>query len=133
MKLTSTSAAKMYNSIESGHPWKTPRIKIKGSDRRPFILILDWMLVKATLIMWMNLSLYLNIYKAEMTKSQTTLLENLRISQDIRERFSFSLLDILIMSQIVERVCKIDLSFIRSWLVFTYYCICFLQLTLKKL
>ena len=44
MKLTSTSIAIMYNSMESRHPWRT-RIIVKGSDRRPFNLILDSMLV----------------------------------------------------------------------------------------
>ena len=38
MKLASTSAAMMYNNIESGHPWQTPRIRVKESDRRAFIL-----------------------------------------------------------------------------------------------
>ena len=47
-----------YNTDESGHPWWTPRIRVKGSDRRPFILILDWMLVYATSIVWMNFSPY---------------------------------------------------------------------------
>ena len=44
MKLVSTSIAVMYNSMESRHPWQT-RIMVKGSDRRPFILILDSILV----------------------------------------------------------------------------------------
>ena len=48
MKITSTSAAIIYNSIESGHPWRTPIIRAKGSDRRPFILNLDWILMCAT-------------------------------------------------------------------------------------
>ena len=41
MKLASSSAEIMYNSTESGHPWKTPRIRINGSHRKPFILRLD--------------------------------------------------------------------------------------------
>ena len=44
MKLTSTSITIMYNSMESRHPWQT-RIMVKGSDRRPFILFLDSILV----------------------------------------------------------------------------------------
>ena len=48
----------MCNSNESGHSWQTPCIRVKGSDRRPFNLILDWILLNATLIMGMNLSLY---------------------------------------------------------------------------
>ena len=39
MKLASTSAAILYNGIESGHLSQTPRIMVKGSDRRPAILI----------------------------------------------------------------------------------------------
>ena len=50
MKLASTSAAILYNSMESRHPWQT-NIRVKGSERRQFILILDSILVYATLIM----------------------------------------------------------------------------------
>ena len=32
----------MYNSIESGHLWQTPCIRLKGSDRRRPILTLVW-------------------------------------------------------------------------------------------
>ena len=44
MKSVSTSVALMYNSMESRHSWRT-RVMVKGSDRRPFILILDSILV----------------------------------------------------------------------------------------
>ena len=47
VKLAITSAAIICNTNESGHPWRTPCIRLKGSDWRPFILILDWMLVHA--------------------------------------------------------------------------------------
>ena len=47
MKLASTSTAILYNSMESRHPWQT-HTRVKGSDRRPFILILDSILVYAT-------------------------------------------------------------------------------------
>ena len=40
MRLASTSAAIFYNSMESRHPWQT-HIEAKGSDKRPFVLILD--------------------------------------------------------------------------------------------
>ena len=43
----STSAAILYNSLDSWHHWRT-HIGVKGSDRRPFILILDSILVYAT-------------------------------------------------------------------------------------
>ena len=46
----------MYNSIKSVHPWQTSRTRVKGSERRSFILVLDWMMVNVTLIMRMNLS-----------------------------------------------------------------------------
>ena len=41
MKLASTLAAIIYNTNESGNSWRTPCIRVKGSDRGPFILILD--------------------------------------------------------------------------------------------
>ena len=81
MKLANTSAAIIYNTDESVHPWRTPCIRVKGSDRRPFILILDWMLVYATLIMRMNFSPYPNFCKSEEIKSQSTLPKALRILQ----------------------------------------------------
>ena len=37
MKLTSTSVAIMYKSIENRYPWQTSCVKVNGSDRRPFI------------------------------------------------------------------------------------------------
>ena len=63
-----------YKSMESRHTWWT-HIRVKRSDRRSFILILDYILVNAFLNMWMNLSLYPNLCKAEKIKS------TLRISQ----------------------------------------------------
>ena len=44
MKLASTSITIMCNSMESRHPWQTS-IVVKGSDRKPFILILDSILM----------------------------------------------------------------------------------------
>ena len=41
MKLASISVAIMDNGIESGYPWRTSHIGVKGSVKRPFILILD--------------------------------------------------------------------------------------------
>ena len=74
MKLASTSARIMYKSIENRHPWRTSCIRVKGSDRRPFVLILDWILVHTSLTMWMNLSSYPNLYNnTEKLKSQSTL------------------------------------------------------------
>ena len=81
MKLVITSAAIICNTNESGHPWWTPCVRVKGSDRRPFILILDWMLDYATLIIQMNFSPYPNFCKTEKTKSQSTLPKTLTILQ----------------------------------------------------
>ena len=47
MRLASTSAAVLYNNLDSWHHWRT-HIGVKGSNRRPFILILDSILVYAT-------------------------------------------------------------------------------------
>ena len=45
IQLGSTSATIMYKSIENRHAWQTSCVRMKESDRRPFILILDWILV----------------------------------------------------------------------------------------
>ena len=73
MKLESTSAGIMYKRTENRHPWQTSRVRVKWSDRRPFTLILDWILVYISLTMRMNLSPYPNFCKAEKLKFQSTL------------------------------------------------------------
>ena len=105
LKSTRSLAAIMYTSIDSRYPWKTPCIRVKGSNRRTFILILDWMLVNATFIIWMNLSPYSNFCKAGKTINSTTGYDS------------------SILSRIVERVCQTVLFFDSSWLVFSFYCI----------
>ena len=90
MKLASMSAAVMDSSIESGHPWWTLRIWVKGSDRRPFILILGWILVYVTLIMWTNLSPYPNFCKEEKIKSQSIQSKFLRNSKYIMHKNCYS-------------------------------------------
>ena len=55
----------------------------KWSDRRPFIVILDWMLVDAVLIMWMSFSTYPFSCKSEKVKPQSTLSKALRESKDV--------------------------------------------------
>ena len=80
--------------MESRRPWRT-NIKIKGSDRKPFVLILDSILVYATLIIWMSLSPYPNLRKAEKIKPTF---------KDITERYLFSLFDWSVMLQIAEGV-----------------------------
>ena len=47
MKLASTSDAVLYNSMESKHPWRI-HIRVQGPDRKPFILVLDSILLYAT-------------------------------------------------------------------------------------
>ena len=47
MRLTSTSTAILYNSLDSRHHWQR-HIGVKRSDRRSFISILDSILVYAT-------------------------------------------------------------------------------------
>ena len=49
LKMVSTSSALLYNKMESRHPWIT-HVRVKGSDRRPFILVLDSILVYATCV-----------------------------------------------------------------------------------
>ena len=73
MKLENTSAPVIYNNTENRHHWQTPRVRVKGSDSRPFILILDWILVYVSSTMGMNSSPYSNLWKAEKLKSQSNL------------------------------------------------------------
>ena len=96
MKLVSTSAAILYNSMERRHPWRT-HIRVKGSENRPFILILDLILV------------YVNEFVSipELTQSRKDKIN----SKDITERFLFSLFDLSIMSQIVEIVGTVNLFY----------------------
>ena len=70
-----------YTTNESGHPWRTHCIRVKESDRRPFILILDSILVYATLRIRMKFSPYPNFCKTEKTKFQFTLPKALTILQ----------------------------------------------------
>ena len=51
LKMANTSYAVIYNSIESGYAWRTLNIKVKESNRRPFNLGLDWILIHATSVM----------------------------------------------------------------------------------
>ena len=96
IKLASTSAAILCNSVESRHPWQT-HIRFKGSDRRPFVLILDSMLV------------YVNEFVSisELMQSRK---DKINI-KDITKRFLFSLFDSSVMTQIVERVFTVKLLY----------------------
>ena len=44
--------------IESAQTWQNPWVKLKELNKRPFTLILDWILVEATWIMQINLFLW---------------------------------------------------------------------------
>ena len=82
MKLTNTSAAILYNSLESRHLWST-NMRVKESDRKPFILILDSILVYVTLVMWINLSPYPNLC---FRKDKITALEKIKSTLMILEK-----------------------------------------------
>ena len=75
LKLASNSAAILYNSMEIMDSLVNS-LKVKWSDWRPFILILDSiLLVYATSVMWMTLSPYPNLCKAEKIKSTLKILQ----------------------------------------------------------
>ena len=74
MKLATTASTILYNSMESRHPWRI-NIRVKESDRRSFILILDSIFVYAALSMWINLSPYPNLRKVEKIKTTLRILE----------------------------------------------------------
>ena len=108
MKLASTSVAIIYKRIENRYPWQTSRVEVKESDRRPFTLILDWILVYTSLTMWwMDLSPYPNLGKVEKLKSQSTV----RILQ--KDFYSVYLTHQLCIQQIVEG-CKSSLFLMAS-------------------
>ena len=74
MELASTSAAVIYKGIENRYRWQTSHVRVKGSNRKPFILTLDWILVYTSLTMWWgDLSPCQSLHKAEKLKSQSTL------------------------------------------------------------
>ena len=117
MKLASTSAAILCNSMDSRHPWRT-HISVKGSNRRPFILILDSILV------------YVNKF-VSITETMRSKKKDKINSKVITERFWFSLFDSWIISQIVGRVCTVNLfSFNSFWILFTYHSQAFIQAVL---
>ena len=77
IKLASTSAAIMYNSIDSTH------IRVKGSDRSRFILILDS--IMACVNKFVSISKLMQSRKDKIN------------SKNITEKFLFSLFDSLVM------------------------------------
>ena len=103
MKLASTSAAILYKSMDSRHPWRT-HIKVKGSDMRPFILILDSILVYELVY-----EIYVNefVSTSELMQSKKDQIN----SKDITERFLFSFFDSSILIQLVERLWTVKLFY----------------------
>ena len=67
MRLASISAAVLYNNLDSWHYWQT-HIGVKGSNRRPFILILDSILVYAT----SNVNEFVSISEVMQSKKDKT-------------------------------------------------------------
>ena len=67
MRLASTSAAVLYNNLDSWHHWRT-HIGVKGSNRRLFILVLDSILVYST----ENVNLQKDFYSVYLTRSIVT-------------------------------------------------------------
>ena len=115
MKLASTSAAIMYNSMENKQPWQTSQASVKGSDRRPFISILHSILVYASSTTWMNLSPYLKLRKAEKLKSQWTL----KILQKDFIQFTRHIFYSTNSRKNVKKYSILN----GFWLLFTNYCI----------
>ena len=72
IKLEGTSITILYNSLESRHIWRT-RIMVKGLDRRVRFDI--GVSCESTLIMWISLSPYPSLCKAEKTKSTLRILQ----------------------------------------------------------
>ena len=104
IKLTSTSAAIMYDSIENKHPCQNPPVRVNRSNRRLFTLILDW-------LYWcMHFQPF--VYISKLTESRKVKIPIK--SRDITEKFLFSLFDTTFMQQIVEWVCKNILFLIAS-------------------
>ena len=95
MKLASTSATILYNSMESRHPWRT-NTRIKGSDRRSFVFIFRFD-IGAYNFNRVNEFVFIS----KLTQSRKDKIN----SKDITERFLFSLCDSSIMTQIVKRMC----------------------------
>ena len=84
-----TSLPLLIERIELGS--RSPHIRLKGSDKKPFILILNWVLVNATLIIRMNLP------------PNTSFCEEKRQNlNQIYQRNLFSLFDTSFISRMVE-------------------------------
>ena len=96
MKLASTSAAILYNSIGGIHTWQT-HTKVKGSDKRQFILISDSILVYN----FNHVNEFVPISKLMQSRNDKI------NSKNITETFLFSLFDSSIMSQILESVSTV--------------------------
>ena len=107
MKLASTTAAIIYSSIKRGHPCRTPRIMLKGSDSRPFIFIIDYY----HLYEFFTISDFFQCQKDEVQSKRS---KALRKSRDITDKLLFSLLDASMISRIVERVWRMVVFLIAA-------------------
>ena len=76
-------------------------MRVEGSNRSPFILILDSILVYTT----NHVNEFVSI--SELTQSRKDKIN----SKDITEKNLFSLFDSSLVSQIVERLCTVKLFY----------------------
>ena len=76
-------------------------MRVEGSNRSPFILILDSILVYAT----NHVNEFVSI--SELTQSRKDKIN----SKDITEKNLFRLFDSSVVSQIVERLCTVKLFY----------------------
>ena len=76
-------------------------MRVEGSNRSPFILILDSILVYTT----NHVNEFVSI--SELTQSRKDKIN----SKDITEKNLFSLFDSSVVSQIVERLCTVKLFY----------------------
>ena len=76
-------------------------MRVEGSNRSPFILILDSILVYTT----NHVNEFVSIF--ELTQSRKDKIN----SKDITEKNLFSLFDSSLVSQIVERLCTVKLFY----------------------
>ena len=101
MRLVSTSAAILYNSLGSWHYWQT-HIGIKASDKKPFFFNFRFNIGMCNL---KHVNEFVSI--SEFVQSRKDKIN----SENITERFVFSLFDSSIMTQIVERMCTVKLLY----------------------
>ena len=106
MKLASTSAAIMYNSMENKHAWQTHQVRVKGwQEAFYFNFRLD---IGVCIFNHVNEFVSISDFK------ESRKVKILIYSKYITERFLFSLLDTSFIQQVGERTCKSVLFLIAS-------------------